>query len=124
MSLNILVTGEIVNAPAHKISNKGNRPMVTAALLVRPTEDTKLLVGVVAFGQASEVLERCNVGDTISASGPARPEKWRSGEPSRLALQLLAKHVMVMHTARRGEQEEADDAEQVAATREEIRASS
>jgi len=109
MSLSILATGEIVNAPARKISNKGNRPMVTAALLVRPTEDTRLLIGVVAFGQAADVLERCKEGDTISASGPARPEKWRSSEPAQLALQLLAKHVMVMQSARREELDAASD---------------
>lgn len=107
MSLNIMVSGEVIQPPARKISNKGNRPMVTAALLVRPSDDTKLLVGVVAFGQAADVLERCSEGDTIAASGPARPQRWRGGEHDPLALQLLAKHVMVMNHAPRAELEAA-----------------
>ena len=116
MSLNILVSGELCRAPVRKTSRKGGRPLVTAALLCRPSEDSTMLIGVVAFGAAADVLEGSKIGDPIAASGPARPSRWRGNESENVALTMLAKQVLRMHPTRRSELEDAvdEDAERAA----------
>src|SRR5215212_2250031 len=103
MSLPILAIGSLIADPIERTGAKGN--FATAMLRVS-TDDGAVLVSVIAFDNAVEILLAHRLGTTLAVSGRARLSSWsgRDGAEHH-GLSLFIEQIASASAARRADTE-------------------
>ncbi|HEX7687710.1 MAG TPA: single-stranded DNA-binding protein [Burkholderiaceae bacterium] len=78
MSVIALVTGKLLKAPTTRSGRSGDP--FTLATMKAATDDGDLLVNLIGFGLAGEILAKLGVGDALSVTGRAKLNHWTAND--------------------------------------------
>jgi single-stranded DNA-binding protein len=105
MSLYVLVTGPLIAEPQRRTGASG-KDFATGTLRVA-TDDDSILVSVIGFGDAAEMLLAHRHGSTLAVSGRAKLTSWRgkSDDKEHHGLSVVIEHIASASAARRADAE-------------------
>jgi single-stranded DNA-binding protein len=102
MSLHAMIVGKLLGDPAERTSKSG-KVFATGLIRVALGDGDSILVSIVAFDQAEQLLEH-REGSTIAVAGPAKLSEWtsRKGEQQH-GLSVVVDQIASASAARRAD---------------------
>ena len=99
--ISVLVSGKVIKPP--KIGTGAGGNVWCSASVLCPVLDPKegeqnsIIVSLIAFGVDGEKLSKLTVGDTVSASGSAKLNRWEKDGEFNAGLGVVANQVLTVY---------------------------
>lgn len=113
--LSVLLSGRLIRDPATR-SGRNGKPYTTALVSVpvdarAENEADRMLVSVIAFGDAQTALATLRQGDDVSVTGSAKLTTWTKEGTEQTGLSVTASRIMTAYQRRKTQRAQADEDE-------------